>query len=335
MTDADALSRYQHDGSHDAFELLVRRHVDLVYSVARRHVNSPQLAEDIAQSVFIELSQNARAIKPGTPLVAWLHVVSRRLALNAIRDETRRLERERQATLLAEMKSDTPDWNAIEPLLDEAVASLPDQDRAAILLRYFEQKSLRDVGAALGTSDDAAQKRVSRALDQLRAFLAGRGVVVTAAGLTTDLFAHALITAPASLTPAIVTTASTTAVATATHTGALLTFTAMPKTVFLSAALVAAAGGSLYEGNRMLNNRRDLAVAQARAEALLANLREAGRQLADTEKDLGAARARLAAVTAGAEPIQDVELATLWTVGRRHVLTLDWIESLPTESCTA
>ena len=201
-SDEDLLSRYAAENSDDAFAVLVARHLNLVYSVAHRVVRSPHLAEDIAQAVFIDLARNARTIKTGTPLVAWLHLVSRRTAIDTVRRESRRQAREATAAILsdtADMKPPASPWTAVEPLLDEAVESLDATDRTAILLRYFENKSLREVGAALGTSDDTAQKRVSRAVDQLRTFFLRRGVPVTAGALAADLSAHAIFTAPVAL----------------------------------------------------------------------------------------------------------------------------------------
>ncbi|MEO5961478.1 MAG: sigma-70 family RNA polymerase sigma factor, partial [Opitutaceae bacterium] len=102
MSDSDLLARYVRDRDQAAFAEIVQRHLDLVYSVARRHVHSPALAEDVAQTVFIQLARDAARIHPGTPLIAWLHVASRRRAINAGRDETRRAAREHAAVLLAE-----------------------------------------------------------------------------------------------------------------------------------------------------------------------------------------------------------------------------------------
>ncbi|MBL9188156.1 MAG: sigma-70 family RNA polymerase sigma factor [Opitutaceae bacterium] len=201
-SDHDLLRCYAAENSEAAFAALVERHLNLTYSVARRITRSPQLAEEVAQAVFLDLARHARALKPDTPLVAWLHVVSRRTAIDTVRRESRRQAREAAAALLTEdaAMNPTPDpWPVIEPLLDEAVESLDATDRHAILLRYFQNKSLREVGAALGTSDDAAQKRVSRALDQLRTFLIRRGVTVSAAAFATHLPAHAILTAPAGL----------------------------------------------------------------------------------------------------------------------------------------
>lgn len=203
--DHELLRRYgaRAPDAQAAFTALVQRHLDLVYSVALRIVRSPPLAEDVAQSVFLDLARQAARVPADTPLVAWLHVVTRRAAIDAVRHDARRRAREGAAAVLAATPSTEAAWTAVEPLLDEAVASLPPADRTAILLRFFENKSLREVGTALGASEDAAQKRVARALDQLRDFFARRGVAVSAATLGTDLSANAILIAPAGLGSAV------------------------------------------------------------------------------------------------------------------------------------
>jgi hypothetical protein len=92
-----------------------------------------------------------------------------------------------------------PDWDRIRPVLDEAMASLGDKDRDALLLRYFENEDLRSVGIALGVTDDAAQKRVTRALEKLQTYLVRRGVTTTAAAVSTVLSTNAVQMAPAGL----------------------------------------------------------------------------------------------------------------------------------------
>ncbi len=291
MSDTELLRRYVNEGADAALTALVERHLDLVYSVARRHVQSSPQAEDIAQAVFIELAHHARRIPPGTPLIAWLHVVSRRLAINAVRDEARRRAREAAAAILTEsstMKPPPAPWTAVEPLLDEAVESLPAPDRTAILLRFFENKSLRDVGAALGTTDDAAQKRVTRALDQLRTFFLRRGIVVTAAGLTTDLSAHALHAAPAGLGATIASTAAltkVTATAAAAETTRLLAMTSLQKSLALS-VVVLVAGAGFYETNL-------LARQSAEATDLLQQIERAGRENRELRRAQAATSAKL------------------------------------------
>src|SRR5581483_11269593 len=182
------IQKFTRDHSQDAFTELVRRHVNLVYSAALRQVGSPDLAKEVAQTVFLDLARNAGKMGAKTILGAWLYRVTRCAAVDVIRRESRRQARECLAAEIAAMNATADsNWSQIAPLLDEAMDTLDETDRAAILLRFFENKSLRDVGAALGASDDAAQKRVSRALDRLREFMTRRGVKAGTAGLAAAL----------------------------------------------------------------------------------------------------------------------------------------------------
>lgn len=296
-SDHDLLDDYARRGSQPAFAALVDRHLNLVYFAALRQVRSPQLAEEVAQSVFLDLARQAGELPRTAPIVAWLHVVSRRTAIDVVRRESRRQAREHDVASEAaasgervepDMKTHPPVWEAVEPLLDEAVESLNQTDRTAILLRYFENKSLRDIGAAIGASEDAAQKRVSRAVEQLRAFFLHRGVAVTAAGLATDLSAHALQTAPASLGAAI---SAATALSTTAATGAalestrLIAMTALQKSAALIAFAVVA-GASLYQTRLVASHRDEIA-------RLLANNANTAREIGDLRLARDAAAAKL------------------------------------------
>src|SRR5258706_1626436 len=207
-TDLELLACYARQHSEDAFAEIVRRHLDLVHSAALRQVRSPQLAEEVAQAVFINLARHADRLAPDTILAAWLYQVTRREAIDVVRREARRQLREQIATEMHAMNATANDWTNIEPLLDEAMHALDETDRAAVLLRYFENKSLREVGQSLGATDDAAQKRVSRAVERLREFFAKRGVTVGAGGLVVVLSANAVQAAPVGLVVPISTTAS-------------------------------------------------------------------------------------------------------------------------------
>jgi RNA polymerase sigma factor (sigma-70 family) len=202
-TDLELLARYTNHNAEDAFSEIVRRHVNLVYSTALRHLRSPELAEEVSQSVFTQLVRDACRLAPDTILAAWLYKVTHGTALNVVRREARRRLREQIASEMTAMNAPTTDWTQIEPFLDEAMHALSDTDRGAVLLRYFENKSLREVGEALGTSDDTAQKRVGRAVDRLREFLAKRGVTIGASGLVVVISANAVQAAPAGLAAAI------------------------------------------------------------------------------------------------------------------------------------
>src|SRR5436190_12906177 len=144
--DLELLARYTRESSEAAFAELVHRHLDLVYSAALRQVRSPQLAEEIAQSVFTDLSRNVGRLNPGTVLAAWLYQVARRTAIDVIRRESRRQLREQLALQQADMNAHPSIWNQIEPLIEEAMESLEPAERTAILLRFFENRNLREVG---------------------------------------------------------------------------------------------------------------------------------------------------------------------------------------------
>src|SRR5213592_1475688 len=178
ISDLDLLKEYVGEKSEEAFATLVKRHLNLVYSAALRQVRSLQLAEEVSQSVFSDLAQNAHKLRSGTILTAWLYQVTRRTAIDVVRREARRQLREQVACEMNAMNATAADWPQIGSLLDEAMHALEHTDRTAVLLRYFEDKSLREVGLALGASEDAAQKRLARAVDRLREFFAKSGVTV-------------------------------------------------------------------------------------------------------------------------------------------------------------
>jgi RNA polymerase sigma factor (sigma-70 family) len=229
-SDLDLIGEFIRDQSQDAFTALVQRHLGLVYCAALRQVGSSQLAEEVAQSVFIDLAQNAGRLKANTNLTAWLYKVTCRTAINVVRAETRRRAREQIASELKAMNATTAEWTHIEPLLDQAMHELADIDRAAVLLRYFENKSLREVGQMLGTTDDAAQKRISRAVERLRELFTRRGVTVSTSGLLLGISSNAAQGAPVGLAISISnaaalagSTAAATAAATATKAIAMTT----------------------------------------------------------------------------------------------------------------
>jgi RNA polymerase sigma factor (sigma-70 family) len=215
MSDLELLDQYARGNRQEAFAALVDRHVKLVYSTALRQVRSPELAEEVTQSVFSDLARNAGKLEARTILTPWLYQVTRRTAIDLVRRESRRQVREQVALEMIKMNSNAPEWTAIEPLLDEAMEALNPPDRAAILLRYFEDKSLREVGQTLGTSEDAAQKRVSRALGQLREFFARRGQAVGVGGLAAVISANAVQAAPSGLAASVAVAALQGTVATA------------------------------------------------------------------------------------------------------------------------
>ena len=251
--DLELLRKFTSEQSQDAFTTLVQRHLNLVYSAGLRQVRSPQLAEEVAQSVFTDLARTAAQLKPDTVLTAWLYKVTRRTAINVVRGEARRQLREQIAVEMNAMNATADDWMQIEPILDEAMLALDEADRIAVLLRYFENKSLREVGETLGTSDDTARKRVNRAVERLREFFAKRGVTVGANGLTMVISANAVQAAPSGLAATIYTAsalAGTNLAATATVSFTKAIAMTTVQKAAIAVALVVAVGTGIYEANR-------------------------------------------------------------------------------------
>jgi RNA polymerase sigma factor (sigma-70 family) len=215
LDDQQLLRRYVTEGSEAAFGELVARHVDLVYSTAlRRADGDAHLAQDVAQLVFTDLARKARSLPKGVVLPGWLHRASRYATAQLLRTERRRRAREQEAVVMNTLNSEAaPDWGRIHPLLDEALDELGPADRDALVLRFFDQRSLAEVGHALGSNEEAARKRVARALEKLRASLVRRGVTTTAAALSTVLAMNAVQGAPAGLAATLTSASLASAVA--------------------------------------------------------------------------------------------------------------------------
>ncbi|PYK58561.1 MAG: hypothetical protein DME21_15455, partial [Verrucomicrobia bacterium] len=166
-TDVELLQAYAQNRSESAFTELVQRHIDLVYSAALRDAHGDaSLAEDTTQAVFVELAKKASSLVRHPALAGWLYTCVRRMAANLHRSEERRQRREEEAQIMNELLSSEPSepvWRQVQPVLDDAMHELNETDRTAVVLRFFEERSLKEVGVALGINENAARMRVDRA----------------------------------------------------------------------------------------------------------------------------------------------------------------------------
>jgi RNA polymerase sigma factor (sigma-70 family) len=294
QSDVQLLRDYAEGGHEAAFRELVTRHADLVYSAALRQVNSPDLAGDIAQGVFTDLARKARQVAEqraeGNSLAGWLHRSTRYAALKHWRDTRRRLANEKQAMEQLLINSESaPDWERIRPMLDEALDSLSDEEREALLLRYFKNQDFRAVGLAFGISDDTAQKRVSRAMERLREFFSKRNVTIGAGGLAMLISANGVQAAPLGLTAAISAAAIVygTAVPTSTAIAAtkIIAMTTLQKTL-IAAALAVVAGAGIYEARQAIQLRAQNQALQQQQAPLADQLQRLQRERDDATNRL-------------------------------------------------
>jgi len=198
MNDDMALVRdYAASQSEPAFATLVVRHIALVHSVASRQVGDPHLAQDVTQAVFIILAHKAGSLGPDTILSAWLYRTACYVAAETRRTRRRREQREQEAYMQSTLNDPQAGaWEQLSPLLDEAMSGLSEPDRAALVLRFFENKTASEIAAALKVNEDAAQKRVTRALDKLRIVFRKHGVISTTAMIAGAISANSVQAAP-------------------------------------------------------------------------------------------------------------------------------------------
>jgi RNA polymerase sigma factor (sigma-70 family) len=237
MTDQSTLlAEYIADASEQAFRELVGCYIDLVYSTALRLVNGDtHRAEDVTQIVFADLARLARSFSKGVMLGGWLHRRTYHVATTLMRNERRRQNRERHACEMNTLQNEPEaEFERIAPYLDEVINELDERERTAIILRFFERRDFRAIGAALGSNEDAAQKSVSRAVEKLRFIFKSRGVAISATLLASVLAANASHGAPAGLAL----TVASKSLASAATAGTASFLTTLTKTILMKKSAI-------------------------------------------------------------------------------------------------
>lgn len=291
LTDQQLLRDYAANRSESAFRELVHRHIDLVHSAALRLVNNAHTAEDVTQAVFTALAKDARKVSSHPVLAGWLHRTTRYLSTNVVRAEVRRRAREQEAIMMNAPDSE-PSWRELAPHLDAVLGELSGPDRDAVILRYFEKRSAKEIGLTLGITTEAAQKRVNRAIERLRESFARRGITQTGLGIAAVISSHAVQAAPAGLAATVSRTLAGSLATTSTL------FMALSPKLLVSAAALALGGAWLYQ-NREATRLRDgiVSLRQTQATAVSPSNDLQGRVSRGANGD----------VTVGAESSQDRE----------------------------
>jgi len=250
--DMALLCEYVESGTESAFAEIVARHINKVYSIALRHTRNPHQAEEITQVVFVILARKSAHLGKRVVLSGWLCQTARLTAVTFVRGEIRRARREQEASMQSLTNQTESDvWPKIAPLLDEAMSRLNRNDHYAIVLRFFDGKNMREIGEALGSTEDAAKMRVNRAVEKLRLFFARRGVAVSAAVLSTVISANSIHAAPPALAKAAAaiamtkgTMASTSALSLAKGATKVMAWTNLKAAAVAGAIIMIAAGAA-------------------------------------------------------------------------------------------
>lgn len=277
-SDLELLRQFADEGSQEAFAELVRRTVNFVYAAAlRQTAGDAHLAQDVTQGVYFALASRAAELKRHAALTGWLYTTTRFVAIRTVRTQARWQRREQEAnsmnTLLREAD---PAWETLRPVIDEALHELGEKDRTALLLRFFEGRSLAEVGAAIGLNENSARMRVERALEKLHEQLTRRGVTSTAAALGLILANQPAVAAPAGFASAITGPALAGATAGAAAVPPLAGMMGATKIALGAMSAAALLGAGAYLGGRFLDPSREAALAALHAEnqALAADAQE-------------------------------------------------------------
>src|ERR1043166_9729124 len=253
-----------------AFATLVERHVNLVYSTALRRLGNAHDAEEVTQAVFLVLAAKAGHLRSGTILSGWLYQTAQLTSANFQRATLRRRRREQEAHVQFTHDSE-PDvsWQRLAPLLEEAMTRLGKDERDAMLLRFFENRSMREVAAALGLQEAAAQKRVHRATERLRSFFARRGVQASSAALLAAVTSNAIHAAPAGLAAKISALPALNGAATTVSTASLIETTLKIMTMTKLKISIATAIVVIFAGTLTVSllKHREQKLAQQRGSA--------------------------------------------------------------------
>ncbi len=213
MGDADniLLTAYAANESEAAFRAIVERHVDLVFATAFRLTGDRGMAEEISQNVFFALARKAPRLTGYDTLAGWLHRTTVLESRAKVRAELRRRRRETAAADISfQDREGSSPLAGLIPLLDEGLMGMRENDRTALILRFFEERSYREVGLSIGLDEEAARKRVARALHRLGDFFRQRGFTMPAATGVQAVLAEGRQAAPPSLATAAAGAALTT-----------------------------------------------------------------------------------------------------------------------------
>lgn len=161
-------------GRQDAFASLLQRHYRPVYRVAWRMMNGQAEAEDVAQEAFLKLWQNPGQVREPKALRGWLMRVASNLALDRLRRKAHEdLDMVENLADPGQITGGELDLQAARSRVDRAIARLPERQKLALTLVYFEGLGNIEAAEAMDATVEAVESLLGRAKRSLKQDLAG------------------------------------------------------------------------------------------------------------------------------------------------------------------
>jgi RNA polymerase sigma factor (sigma-70 family) len=287
IADAELLRRFSEQGCHASFAEIVTRHAGFVYAAASRQLGgATHRAEEVTQAVFVDLARKAAEVSRRREIAGWLYTGAHYAAAKLKRTEQRRQRREAEAHAMNEItaaSNPAVDWDRLSPVLDDAMHVLDEADRDAILLRYFQGLRFTEIGRRLNVTDDAARRRVERALDRLRGELGRRRITSTAAAIGLVLANQPSVAIPAGLVSGV-TKAALAGASAAAGGWVAMAFMSTKSTLGFVAAVALAIGFAVHETRESRRMQAELAVLTAERIDLQTQLRDLRQGFAARER---------------------------------------------------
>jgi RNA polymerase sigma factor (sigma-70 family) len=187
------LRRFVAAGDAQAFSEIVRRHAGLVYGACLRVLEDKDKAADAVQETFLQLLRNAKDITGSVP--TWLHRVATRRAIDVIRRDSSRKQREKQYA--ADRPREVTQWHELSRYIDEGLDTLDDQAREILIERFFQGRTTTDIADEHGLSQATVSRRIESGVTMLRQGLRKRGIIVAIPAMVSLLGENAVEAAPA------------------------------------------------------------------------------------------------------------------------------------------
>ena len=159
------MRRFQRTGDSEAFAEIVARCLPPAIAIARRILDDTSLAEDAVQEAFLRVVRRREAYVPPRPFTGWFYTILHNVCIDALRRQARQARLVQEAFARRPAMEERP--GPVPDALD-LLAALPRAERDVLVLRVVQDLSFREIGSALGISQEAAKKRAQRGLKRLR-----------------------------------------------------------------------------------------------------------------------------------------------------------------------